>query len=105
MWSPFFTNVAARTALTSGRSARSIAVSARAASTCSLIDTGRPAARSSTMNSPRRLRKALSSDQLLGRLFEVGLVLEQDVKGRDRVGFANLFATEQHERAGPVERL
>ena len=85
---------------------RSMTSTARAASTCSLIDTGMPAARSSPMKSPSRLSNGpRASEQLLRGSFDVGLVLEQDVERRGGVLVADLLAPEHDERARPVEGL
>jgi hypothetical protein len=59
MWSPSFTNVAAREFFTNERSERSMTSMAFAESTCSLMEMGIPAARSSPMKSPRRLSTGL----------------------------------------------
>ncbi len=59
MWSPSFTSVAASEFFTSDRSERSITSMALAESTCSLMEIGMPAARSSPMKSPRRLSTGL----------------------------------------------
>src|SRR5262245_16857444 len=98
----------------------------RMASRFSVIDTGSPAARSSCTNpwstssmlcgpagaasvviagacSLRQRRAAV--DQLLARLGDVGLVLQQHVQGlADDLG-RDLRPAEVHERAGPVDGL
>src|SRR3954453_17470265 len=48
---------------------------------------------------------ALVVGQLLGRLGDVALVLQQDVEVAHGVGLVDRLDAEQHQRAGPVERL
>src|SRR5579863_2057599 len=80
-WSPSFTSVAANEFFTNERSERSITSMALAESTCSLIEIGIPAARSSPMKSPRRLSNGLRpTEEFLRGAFDVGLVLQQDVQ-------------------------
>ena len=105
-WSPSLINVAPSELFTSDRSLRSMISIARAASTCSLMEIGMPAARSSPMKSPSRLSNGLRApEELLGRTFDVGLVLQQDVQRRRGVVVADLLSTEHHQRPGPVQGL
>src|SRR5947209_19631914 len=108
-----FTRVAPRAYLKASRSSSGMWRTASVASRFSVSETGSPAARSSEMNPARRSSTvagagrsgALGDRELLGRLLDVGAVLEQDVQrvagllGSDRVG------PEQHQGPGPVERL
>src|SRR5260370_33743626 len=103
------TRVAQRAALNKSRSAMSMCSTARIASRFSVIDTGRPALRSSWTN-PWRTSSIGSGavaggHQLLAGLGDVRLVLEENVEGvADDLG-GDLRRSEEEERAGPVDGL
>src|SRR3954447_18449888 len=79
------------------------------ASRSSVSETGRPARRSSWMNPARTsiiaVRLLARRRELLLGLGEVGAVLEEDVQRVRRGGLVHRVDAEQHEGAGPVERL
>src|SRR5262245_54901143 len=85
-------------------------VTASMASRFSVSDTGSPAARSSWMNpaikSSTTTPGLLGLDgELLGRLGDVGLVLQQDVERLFGLLSIDVVDAEEHQRAGPVDRL
>src|SRR5437763_368064 len=112
-WALLLTRVAPRAYLKASRSSSGMWRTASVASRFSVRETGSPAARSSEMNPARRSSTlalvgrsgALGDGELLGRLLDVGAVLEQDVQrvagllGSDRV------CPEEHQGPGPVQRL
>src|SRR3954447_13202147 len=114
----FFTRVAPRAYLNASRSSSGMCWSASMASRFSVRLTGRPAARSSWMKPARRSIIALRAyrsaaagaavrvgRQLLLRLGDVALVLEQDVQGLLGLLGVDVLDSEQHQGAGPVDRL
>src|SRR5579884_1344368 len=99
-WALFLTRVAARAYLKASRSSMGMWRRASMASMSSVIDTGRPAARSSTMNPVRTSSNVLAplgDRQFLGRLGYVALVLEQDVQGGGGLLDPDVVDAQQHE--------
>src|SRR5262245_21317597 len=107
----FFTSVAARAYLKASRSSIGMWVTASMASRFSVSETGRPAARSSRMKPAMRSITSRSSPllrldgELLGRLGDVGLVLQQDVERLLGLLGVDVVDAEEDESAGPVDRL
>src|SRR5256885_9893065 len=87
-WALLFTSVAPKAYLKASRSSSGMWRTASVASRFSVNETGSPADRSSEMNPARRSSTlalvgrsgALGDGELLGRLLDVGAVLEQDVQ-------------------------
>src|SRR5579862_1916574 len=84
-WLADFTMVAPSAYLSASRSSIGMWWTASAASRCSVSETGSPARRSSSTNPERRFSMPGASElagreELLGRLVDVALVLEQDVE-------------------------
>src|SRR3954447_2857729 len=129
-WVLFFTSVAANAYLNASRSNSGMCRTACIASRFSVRLTGNPASRSSWMKpaSNERIGSPISGAtaspgssatggraallplrpfglELLDRLGDVGLVLEQDVDRRRGVLGVDVLHAEEHEGAGPVERL
>src|SRR6202453_3547851 len=103
-----FTSVAASAYFSASRSSSGICLTASAASRCSVNETGRPERRSSVTKPERRSSTDSARrgrQQLLGGPLDVGLILEQDVQGVLGPGGVDRLHTEQHERAGPVDRF
>src|SRR5437879_2165685 len=105
-----FTRVAPRAYLKASRSSSGMWRTASVASRFSVSETGSPAARSSEMNPARRSSTsrgsgALGDRELLGRLLDVGAVLEQDVERVPGLLGADRLGPEEHEGPGPVQRL
>src|SRR5438067_12207095 len=100
-WALFFTNVAPRAYLNASRSSSGMCLIASMASRFSVNETGRPAPLSSWMKPERRS----SISQFFGGLGDVGLVLEQDVQRLLGLLGIDVLDAQQHQRAGPVERL
>src|SRR5438067_2142620 len=79
------------------------------ASRFSVSETGSPAVRSSWMK-PSKTSSTKSASgcrrgQLLGRLGDVGLVLQEDVQGLGGLLAVDLRGPEEQERARPVQGL
>src|SRR5687767_11183711 len=108
-WALLFTSVAASAYLKASRSSSGMCLTASMASRFSVRETGRPARRSSWMNPVSRSsivsRLGPVDRQLLGRLGDVGLVLEEDVQRLLGLLGVDLLHAEEHEGAGPVEGL
>src|SRR5271163_4162408 len=103
-----FTSVAASAYFSASRSSSGMCLTASAASRCSVNETGRPERRSSVTKPERRSSTdsaRRSRQQLLGGPLDVGLILQEDVQGFLGPGRVDRLHTEQHERAGPVDRL
>src|ERR1700735_156175 len=103
-----FTSVAASAYFSASRSSSGICCTAWAASRCSVSETGSPERRSSVTNPERRSSTDSARrgrQQLLGSPLDVGLILQEDVQGVLGPGGVDRLHAEQHERAGPVDRL
>src|SRR5580658_8382039 len=103
-----FTSVAARAYFSASRSSSGICLTASAASRCSVNETGRPERRSSVTKPERRSSTDSARrgrQQLLGGPLDVGLILQEDVQGVLGPGGVDRLHAQQHERAGPVDRL